>query len=220
MSLERWAERERNQFRCLMGVEDSVKRLLECLEEQKRLDDTLIIYAGDNGFFHGEHGLHGKLEAYEESLRVPLLARYPRAIPAGQRIDAFVSNLDLAPTVLDFCGVRPHKPMQGRSWRPLVTGKPAGVPWRRAFLYEMFGAGADPAHPTVKAIRTDRYKLILNLNPRELDELYDLKNDPQEMRNLARDKAYQDLVKELKRQMLDLMRELEDPAVPAVQATL
>lgn len=219
-NLERWAERERNQFRCLMGVEDSVARLLDFLEEQKRLDETLIVYAGDNGFFHGEHGLHGKLEAYEESIRVPMLVRYPPAIRPGQRVDAFVSNLDLAPTVLDFCGVKAQRPMQGRSWRPLVTGKAGSGSWRQAFLYEMFGGGADPAHPTVKALRTDRYKLILNLNPREFDELYDLKNDPQELRNLARERGHQDLIRELKRQMLSLMRELEDPAVPAVEATL
>jgi N-acetylglucosamine-6-sulfatase len=110
--------------------------------------------------------------------------------------------------------------MQGKSWRPLVTGKGQSAPWRRAFLYEMFGGGADPAHPTVKALRTERYKLILNLNPRELDELYDLQNDPQEMRNLARQKGHEDLIKDLKRQMLELMREFEDPAIPAVQATL
>ncbi len=217
-SLEQWAERERSQYRCLMGAEDSVGRLLGLLDELKITDDTIVVYVGDNGFFHGEHGLHGKMEAYEEALRVPMLARFPQGFKGGQRTDAFVSNVDLAPTILDFCGVKPVKPMQGRSWRPLVTGKVKST--REAFLYEMFGGGATPAAPTVKALRTDRYKLILNLNPADLEELYDLKNDPLEMKNLAREAGNRDLIASLKRRMLAAMREVEDPAIPAVEATL
>ncbi len=217
--LEQWAERERNQYRCLMGVEDSVGRLLAVLEEKKAAEDTIIVYAGDNGFFHGEHGLHGKMEAYEEALRVPMMLRYPRRVKAGQTCDAFVANLDLAPTILDFCGVPAHKAMQGRSWRPLVTGKPK-APWRDSFLYSMYGGASDPKTPTVKAIRTERFKLILNLNPPDITELYDLKNDPQEMKNLAADPNYRDTVRELEQRMLRAMRELEDPAVPAVEAAL
>jgi N-acetylglucosamine-6-sulfatase len=220
LSLQQWAERERNQHRCLMGVEVSVGRLLAALEELKIADDTIIVYAGDNGFFHGEHGLHGKMEAYEESLRVPMLARYPRAIKPGQRVDAFVSNVDLAPTILDFCGVKPPKPMQGRSWRPLVTGAAGAYQRRDAFLYEMFGGGATADKPTVKALRTDRYKLILNLNPPDIEELYDLKTDPQELKNLAREPGNRDLIAQLKRRMLEEMRALADPAVPAVAATV
>jgi arylsulfatase A-like enzyme len=220
LSLEQWAERERNQHRCLMGVEVSVGRLLGYLEEQKLADDTIIVYVADNGFFHGEHGLHGKLEAYEESIRLPMMARYPRLIKAGQRVDNFLINVDLAPTILDFCGVKPQAPMQGRSWRPLVTGKAGSTRWRDVFLYEMFQARSEPATPTVKALRTDRYKLILNLNPAEFEELYDLKTDPLEMKNLALDKGNRDLVGKLKRQMLAVMRELEDPAIPAVEATV
>ena len=220
LSLEQWAERERNQYRCLMGVEDSVRRLFSFLEERKLAEDTIIVYCGDNGFFHGEHGLHGKLEAYEESLRVPMLARYPRRIKAGQRVSAFVSNVDLAPTILDFCGVKPPRPMQGLSWRPLVSAG-AGVGRKRdVFLYEMFGARAEPATPTVKALRTDRYKLILNLNPKDVEELYDLPNDPLEMKNLAAEKGNRDLIAQLKQQMLAAMRELNDPAIPVVEATL
>jgi len=221
MSLEQWAERERNQYRSLMGVEDSVGRLLRFLDEGKLAEDTIIVYVSDNGFFHGEHGLHGKMEAYEESIRVPMIARYPRLIPAGQRCDSFVINVDLAPTILDFCGVKPPGPMQGRSWRPLVTGQAKNTRWREVFHYEMYAPrGADPANPTVKALRTDRHKLILNVNPREIDELYDLRSDPQEMRNLAREKGNRDLVQQLTRQMLAVMRELADPAIPAVEATL
>lgn len=217
MDLTRWAARERDQYRCLMGVEDSAARLLAALSELKVLDDTLIVFAGDNGFFHGEHGLHGKMEAYEESLRVPMMARYPRAIKPGQRCDQFVANVDLAPTVLEFCGVKAPRPMQGASWRPLVTGQGAGG-WRDHFVYTMYGG--DAAKPTVKALRTDRYKLILNLNPRDKEELYDLKSDPQEMKNLALDKGNRDLVASLKRRLIAAMKQLEDPALPLVEATL
>jgi len=220
LTLTQWAERERNQYRCLMGVEVSVGRLLAALEELEVADDTIIVYEGDNGFFHGEHGLHGKMEAYEEALRVPMLARYPRLIKAGQRVDAFVSNVDLAPTILDFCGVKQPKPMQGRSWRPLVTGAAGAYKRRDAFLYEMFGGGATADKPTVKALRTERYKLILNLNPPDTEELYDLKSDPRELKNLAREKGNRELIVQLKRRMLEEMRALEDPAIPVVEAAL
>jgi len=208
-NLGRWAARERDQYRCLMGVEDSVARLFAVLDELKAMDDTIIVYAGDNGFFHGEHGLHGKMEAYEEALRVPMMARFPRAIKGGQRCDSFVSNVDLAPTVLDFCGVKPQRPMQGSSWRPLVAGGKPAAPWRDSFVYTMHGQ--DAARPTVKALRTDRYKLILNLNPRDKDELYDLKTDPQEMKNLALDAGNAGLVGDLKQRLKARMKELEDP---------
>ncbi len=220
LPLKQWAERERSQYRCLMGVEVSVGRLLVALEEMKLAEDTIIVYVGDNGFFHGEHGLHGKMEAYEESLRVPMLARYPRLIKPGQRADAFVSNVDLAPTLLDFCGVKQPKPMQGRSWRALVSGQAGSYRRRDAFLYEMFGGGATPEKPTVKALRTERHKLILNLNPPDIEELYDLKADAQEMKNLAPEKGNRELVAQLTRRMVEEMRALEDPAVPLVEATL
>ncbi|HET8549994.1 MAG TPA: sulfatase [Bryobacteraceae bacterium] len=220
MPLDRWAERERNQYRCLMGVEDSVKRLFDYLEESKLADDTIIVYMGDNGFFHGEHGLHGKLEAYEEAIRVPMMVRYPRMIKRGQKIDSFIVNVDLAPTILDFCDVKASVPMQGRSWRPLVAGKTRSTPWRKTFLYEQFANGTDASKPMVKALRTDRYKFILNLFPGDIEELYDLRTDPEELKNLALDRGNRDLVVSLKRQMIDAMRELQDPAIGAVEATL
>jgi N-acetylglucosamine-6-sulfatase len=217
-SLEAWAARERDQYRSLMGVEDSAARLFAVLEETGTLDDTIIFYSGDNGFFHGEHGLHGKMEAYEESIRVPMMVRYPRAIKANQRIDSYVVNVDLAPAILDFCGVAQPKPMQGRSWRPLVTGAKPARPWRDHFVYTMHNT--DAAAPTVKSIRTDRYKLILSIQPKDKAELYDLRTDPQEMRNLAADPAHKDLLTDLKRRLLATMKELEDPAIPAVEAAL
>lgn len=206
--LEAWAERERNQYRSLMGVEDNTGRLLQFLDEQKIAENTIVVLVGDNGFFHGEHGLHGKSEAYEESIRVPMLARFPGAIKAGQRCDSFVANVDLAPTILDFCGVKAPASMQGKSWRPLVTGRKE-APWRSNFVYT--NPTPDLAAPGEKALRTDRYKLILNMRPRDKDELYDLKNDPQEMKNLALDKGNIELVDRLKQELLAEMKKNDDP---------
>jgi len=221
LSMEQWAERERNYYRALMGLEKNVGRLLDFLDEEKLAENTIVVFASDNGFFHGEHGLHGKLEAYEESLRVPMLARFPGIIRPRLRVSEFVANVDFMPTMLDFCGVKAPAPVEGRSWRPLVTGRNGSGEWRRDFLYEMFApSGATPEHPTLKALRTDRYKLILNLNPREAAELYDLEKDRGEMNNLASEAGNRELVGELTRQMVARMREVGDPAIPDVEATL
>ena len=217
-TLEAWAERERNQHRSLMGVEDSMKRIWQFLDEERLADDTIIFYSGDNGFFHGEHGLSGKLEPDEESIRVPMMVRYPRLIPAGQQCDAMVGNVDMTPSILDLCGVKAPLPMQGQSWRQLVTGQGAKAPRRESFVYSLHHG--DAAQPAAKALRTERYKLILNLNPMDKEELYDLKIDPQEMKNLALDNNHRDTVMELKRNLLFDMKQIEDPAIPAVEATM
>jgi arylsulfatase A-like enzyme len=216
-TLEAWAERERNQHRALMGVEDSMRRIWQFLDGEKLADDTIIFYSGDNGFFHGEHGLHGKLEPYEESIRVPMMVRYPRLIPAGQQCDAMVANVDMAPSILDLCDIKPPQPMQGQSWRPLVNGKGAKTPRRDSFVYSLHGPGG-AAHPVAKALRTERYKLIVNLNPKDKEELYDLKTDPLEMKNLAQ--SNRELVGELKRTLVQNMKQIEDPAIPDVEATM
>ena len=193
-TLERWAARERDHYRCLMGAEDSAGRLPASFEELKALDDTAVVLAGDNGFSHGEHGLHGEMEAYQEALRIPIMARFPRLIRAGRRCSSFVARVDFASAIPDFRGAKPARPMQGRSWKPLVTGAAPPQPWCDSFVYSQYGERAEA--PVAKALRTERYKLILNLNPKDREELYDLKTGPREM------------------------KKIDDPAVPAVQATL
>jgi len=217
-TLEAWAERERNQHRSLMGVEDSLKRIWQFLDEEKLTDDTIIFYSGDNGFFHGEHGLHGKMEPYEEAIRVPMMLHYPRMIKAGQECDAMVGNIDMAPSILELCGVKAPLPMQGQSWVPFVTGNSGKASRRDSFVYSLHRQ--DAAQPSAKALRTERYKLILNLFPHDKDELYDLQTDPQEMKNLALDNDHREQVVEMKRTLLFHMKKIEDPAVPAVEATL
>jgi N-acetylglucosamine-6-sulfatase len=217
MPLAKWAEKQRNQYRSLMGVEDSVGRLLAFLDEQKLAEDTIVVYSSDNGYFQGEHGLTSKQEAYEEGMRVPFFVRYKRRIEP-QRCDAMIANIDLAPTILEICEAPLTKPVQGRSWWPLVVGKQKSI--RHRLLFETMGRGTKIMNPAVKALRTERYKLILNTNPHDITELYDLKNDPGEMKNLASEPAWLDLRKELERQLLDEMRITGDPALGFVEAQL
>lgn len=174
-------------FRGLRAIDENVGRLMKKLDDLKLADDTLIVYSSDNGFYLGEHGLGDKRSAYEESLRVPMIVRYPRSVPQNKIMDQMVLNIDLAPTLLDFAGVPVPATMQGRSWRPLLEGKP--VPdWRKSFFYCYF---REPAFnvPMVTAVRTESAKLVVYPGHPEWTEVFDLKQDPYEMKNLAADSA-------------------------------
>jgi arylsulfatase A-like enzyme len=129
-------EMHRKYFRTISAVDENVGRILKALEDLGLAENTMLIYASDNGFYLGEHGLGDKRSAYEESMRIPLLLRYPKLGARGKLIDSMVLNLDLAPTLLDFAGVRVPKEMQGRSWKPLLSGASGKVPeWRTSFFY-------------------------------------------------------------------------------------
>jgi arylsulfatase A-like enzyme len=138
--------------------------------------------------------LADKRSAYEESIRIPLLVRYPKLGAKGKTIDALALNIDLAPTLLDFAGVRVPKEMQGRSWRPLLEGKK--VKWREAFLYEYFYE-RNYAVPTTLAVRTESAKLIRYPGHDDWTELYDLRADPYETKNLVNDPAHRKLLKQM-----------------------
>lgn len=185
-----------NYFRCLSAIDDCVGRVLDTLDSLGLTEDTVVVFASDNGFYQGEHGLGDKRSAYDESLRIPLLLRYPRAVKAGLRVDPMVLNLDLAPTFLEWAGVPVPREMQGRSVVPLVTGR--SVEWRRAFFYEYFQETAYPQTPTMFAVRTDTAKLIVYPGHEEWTELFDLAQDPYELRNLAADPAHQRLLADMR----------------------
>jgi N-acetylglucosamine-6-sulfatase len=152
------------------------------LEETKALNNTLIIFTSDNGYFWGEHGLGDKRAAYEESIRIPIAARYPPMIKAGARIDQLVLNTDIAPTMLAAAGLPAHKQMQGRSFLPLLQGKPNG--WREDFLCEYYMEQNFARVPSWEGVRTTRYKYIHYFDLKDMDELYDLSSDSGEMKNL------------------------------------
>ncbi len=208
-----------NFFRCLQGVDDNVGRLLDVLDRTGLAQDTMVVFVGDNGYYLGEHGLGDKRSLYEESIRIPLLVKYPRAIKAGTVIDAPALNIDFAPTLLELAGLSIPSTMQGRSWVPLFGGN-TPADWRTSFLTASY---VDPAYPDVTfeslAVRTTDAKLVVYKGHEDWTELYDLKADPLEMKNLARDPASSALLSRMQSEMArqkaqTQYRDVELPARP------
>jgi len=196
----------RDRLRMLAAVDEGVAMLLESLEETGKLDDTVFVFTSDHGYWYGEHGLSVERRlAYEEAIRVPLLVRYPRLVQAGTTIDRFALGIDLAPTLLELARVKARHKMDGRSLVPLLRGEDPGK-WRSSLLVEYY---TDTVFPRVlnmgyKAVRTNRYKYIHYTDLDGMDELYDLKNDPYEMKNLIADPASQAALGQLKAELARL----------------
>jgi arylsulfatase A-like enzyme len=212
-----------NYFRCIAGVDENVGKVLDALDRLKLSDNTVVVYSSDNGFYLGEHGLADKRSGYEESMRIPLIVRYPRSGLKGVTRDDLVLNIDLAPTFLDLAGVEIPKSMQGRGWRPLLAKEPPREPFRTSFFYEYFrengGQNAQLAvggfnTPTLTAVRTTTHKLLKYRDHPEWTELFDLTNDPHETRNLLDDANHAEVRRQLEREHERLVQEL-DYTVPA-----
>jgi arylsulfatase A-like enzyme len=174
-------------------------RLLDALDELDLADDTMVVFTSDNGYYLGEHGLGDKRSAYDESLRIPLLVRYPRRSLRTAAPNELVLNIDLAPTILDAAGVAIPPDMQGRSLAPLLTGQ--ATDWRRAFLAEYFQESAYPQTPTLVAVRTETAKLITYPGHDEWTELFDLASDPYETKNLAAEVESKELLTEMQKEL-------------------
>jgi arylsulfatase A-like enzyme len=177
----------------LLSVDESVGRLYGALRESGQLDDTVVVFTSDNGFVLGEHGRVDKRTMYEESIRIPLLVRYPPLVRPGTVIPQMVLSHDLAPSLVELGGAAPLEDIPGRSFRPLLTGTAAA--WRDAFLYEYNYERQFPYTPNVRGVRTDGWKLIRyptgdGTPDRFTAELYDLREDPYELRNLIDDAAH------------------------------
>ena len=190
-------------YSLISGVDIVVGRIVKKLEEEGVLDNTVILYHGDNGFYLGERGFAGKWYAHEPSLRVPLVIYDPRLPKAqkGTRRDQFALSIDLAPTMLDMAGIKRPERMQGESLVPILNGETPK--WRDEFFYEhMFNIGT--RIPRSIAVRGKQYKYIRYLvdDPRN-EELYDFKADPDEANNLVDDPKYADLLKEMRAKLAD-----------------
>ena len=184
-----------------LSVDEGIGRIVDHLEARGELDDTLILYMSDNGFLFGEHGLIDKRCAYEESMRIPMIARCPALFGGGQTVEQVVANLDVAPTLLEAAGLTPPAWMAGRSLMPLLRGEDAD--WRRALLYEYYWERNFPQTPTVHALREDRYKYVRYHGIWDVDELYDLAEDPAESRNLIFSPGYEGIVERMNAALFD-----------------
>ena len=203
------------------------------------------MFAGDNGYFLGDHGRFEKMTPHEESVRIPFLIRYPPAIRRGTISDELVLNVDLAPTLYDLAGLKGPERIDGRSLRPVLDGNgraPEKAKWRNDIYIEWQGAEHDVARntpgyvatpppppqaapnpnanpiPTWRALRTQTHKYAVYLNG-DLSELYDLKADPKETRNLIRDPAQRRRVAEMHNRLLKLADDGNDPLRPMLPAT-
>jgi arylsulfatase A-like enzyme len=184
-------------FRCIAGVDENLGKVLDALDRLKLTEDTVVVYASDNGFYLGEHTLADKRSGYDESLRIPLIVRYPPSGLRGVTRDELVLNTDLAPTFLDLAGVEVPKDMHGKSWKPLLTKDPLKEPFRTGFFFEYFreaGPKKAPATavggyntPTMTGVRTATHKLLRYRDHPEWTELFDLTADPFETTNLFSD---------------------------------
>lgn len=202
--------------RTMLAVDDSVGQLMELLKERGELDNTLILFMGDNGFLHGEHGLIDKRCMYEESIAVPLIAHCPELFKGGRRTDRIGLNIDICPTILDAAGVEVPGSVQGESLLPVLHSDDAN--WREGMLYEYFWERAFPQTPTVLGVRTERYKYMNYHGIFDLNELYDLENDPKEMRNLIDDPAFFDVQRDMHQRLLALLKETGASMVPSFKA--
>lgn len=235
-------------LRCVKGVDDNVKRIMDYLEAEGLLENTVVIYTGDQGFMLGEHDYVDKRWMYEESMRMPLLIQYPKKIKAGQRNGALINNTDFAPTMLELAGGKVPSYMQGKSFKPILETGQEPENWRDATYYRywmhMAHRHANPAH---FGIRTKEYKLIFYYGKYWVDtdnpkaewnknswgndftrhtpvawEFYDMNKDPKEMNNAYNDPAYASIIKDMKAKLKATRAELneEDTKYPHIQKVI
>ena len=232
-------------LRCVKGVDDNMKRLYDYLEREGLLENTIIIYTGDQGFMLGEHDFIDKRWMYEESMRMPFLVRYSKMVEAGSRADLLVNNTDFAPTLIELAGGEVPQYMQGASFRSVLETGKEPENWRTSTYYRYWMHMAhrlgNPAH---FGIRNQRYKLIFYYgldyrNPERVEtdqdhrrdpqvatppawEFYDLQNDPHEMDNRYNDDGYMEVISSLKRELRRLREELNetDDRYPHLQAII
>jgi len=196
----------------LLALDDSVGSVLNTLEETGLDENSVMFYSSDNGFSLGEHGLIDKRQMYEESMRIPFLAYSPGLIKPGLRISELVQNIDFAPTILDLAGIKTPEQMDGKSFVPLLKGEK--VEWRDEIYYEYFWERPFPHTPTVFGIRTNKYKYMTYHGIWDIDELYDIENDPDEKHNLIKNPELQELIKQLNKKVYDWLESTDGMQIP------
>ncbi|MEN7550715.1 sulfatase [Rapidithrix thailandica] len=206
-------------MRCGAAIDDNIGKLLDYLAKEGLAENTVVVYTADQGYFLGEHGFFDKRLIYEESLRMPFVVCYPKEIPGGTRIDDLVLNIDFPALFLDYAGIKKPESIQGRSFRQNLKGQ-TPQDWRKSVYYRYWQHY--PARPAHFGLRNDRYKLAFFYG-QALDmsgsgkettepawEFYDLEKDPKELHNAYQDSEYQDVIKEMKEELLAQRQEFGD----------
>lgn len=196
----------------LCAVDEGIGRVMDQLKKMGVYDDTLVIYMGDNGFMFGEHGLIDKRVAYETSIRVPMLMQCPNLFKGGTVVEQVVANIDIAPTIFEAAGLVKPPHFDGQSFLPLAQGR--SIPWRDYFLYAYYWEKNFPQTPTVFALRGDQYKYITYYGLWDADELYDIKHDPAESKNLFYDPKFKAVASSMETKLYGMMEELGGMDLP------
>ena len=200
----------RDYAKVLKSLDDNVGRLLDYLDESGLLDSTLVVYTSDQGFYMGEHGWFDKRFIYEESLNTPLVMMLPKGLDARGDIEEPVQNIDYAPTFLELAGAPIPDDIQGCSLVPLLKGEHP-KDWRKAVYYHYYEYPAEHMVKRHYGIRTERYTLTHFYNDIDVWELYDLKEDPNQLHNIYGKPGTEKLIKKLKKQLWDLQVQYDDP---------
>ena len=201
----------RSYWGTILSVDDSVGQLVKLLKDRGELDNTLIVFMGDNGLLNGEHGMVDKRTMHEPSIRIPLVVRYPALTKVPKAISEMVVTVDMAPSILELCEARPMENIHGKSWVKLV--RHGDDDWRKSYLYHYNYEKQFPYTPNVRGVRTNDWKYVHYPHgdgkpDRHLAELYDLKNDPGETKNLIGNPKYAAKVDELKNELERLKKQL------------
>lgn len=200
----------RDYMKTVKSLDDNVGRVLDYLKSKGLLENTLVVYSSDQGFYMGEHGWFDKRFMYEESMRTPLIMRLPKGFNRRGDVTEMVQNIDYAPTFLDLAGVKVPSDIQGVSMLPLLKGQHPKN-WRTALYYHFYEYPAEHAVKRHYGIRTNRYKLIHFYNDIDEWELFDLKADPNELHNVYNKPGNQIIIQKLKAQLLQLQTQYNDP---------
>jgi arylsulfatase A-like enzyme len=192
----------------ILSVDDSVARLRAWLEESGQLDNTIVVFVGDNGLLEGEHGMVDKRTMHEPSIRIPMAVRYPGLTSQAKVVDEQVLTVDLAPSLLELSGAPPLSGIDGKSWVRLVRSGDTG--WRKSWFYYYNYEKEFPYTPNVRGVRTEEWKYVHYPHgdgspDRHTAELYNLKSDPGELRNLVADPAAAAALTDLRAELTRLM---------------
>ncbi|QJR82734.1 sulfatase [Alteromonas pelagimontana] len=207
----------KDYYATLSAVDESLGKLVQYLKDEGLYENTMVVFYSDNGFLIGDHGLIDKRNAYEGSVRVPLVISAPGLLPQGQTNEALVRNLDMAPTFLELAGAKKPAQFEGKSFLPVASGKVKQANWDEPdFVYEYYWEWSFPMTPTTFAIRRDNLKYIQYHGVWDIEELYDLEKDPEERHNLIRDPKYAEKLLPLRKALYASLRPADGskPAVP------